>query len=215
MERPILRIVGLITLVASLASCGGYGPILRTMRGNLAYDRGEYQTALIHYMSALEEESGAWIRFNIGNVYFALGEQEAALQVWQEARDQLASDEDKLAGTDVDLVYAASYNRGVLLYQQGRYRQAYDEFRYALSVNTRSRATKANLELALRKLQAAEAAAAGGEPSPGGVSDTAAQAEGQDPGEQTLRILEYVRRKEARQWFANRDTEQQQQSQDW
>lgn len=218
MERPLLRTLVILALVAVLTSCGGSGAIIQVLRGNLAYDRGEYQSALVHYMTALgDEASGAWVQFNIGNVYYALGEHEAALRVWQEARDTVSGETGAPGRSALDLIHATSYNRGVLLYQQGRYAPAYEEFRYALSVNNRSTAAKANLEIALRKLQAAEAASAG-EPASGagGLSETPPPGgEEEGPGDQTLRILEYVRRKEARQWFANRDAEQQAQSQDW
>jgi len=217
MARHVLRISLLVALSAFLAGCGGYGSIIEVLRGNLAYSRGDFQGALVHYMVAIEDEpSDAWTRFNIGNVYYALGEHDAALEVWDDAR-RVIEDTESAAANELSLIYAASYNRGVLLYQQGQYAAAYDELKYALSVNDRSIDAKANLELSLRKLQAANAASAnagGAAQGTGGVTTTPPGAD-QGPEEQTLRILEYVRRKETQQWFANREIESQDQPRDW
>jgi len=224
MARYVLKAVFLFLAVLGFTACGGYGSITEVLRGNLAYGRGDYQNALVHYMVAVEDApSDAWTQFNIGNVYYALGEHEAALEVWHSAR-RVVEEDNESGASELSLIYATSYNRGVLLYQQGQYAAAYDELRYALSVNSRSSEAKANLELALSKLQAANDAAAnaaadGNDAGPGatgGVSPTPSGESGDDgPGEQTLRILEYVRRKETQQWFANREIESQDQPQDW
>lgn len=216
MAKHILKITGILLVALVVTACGGYRPIIEVLRGNLAYSRGDYQNALVHFMVAIEDAPiDAWTRFNIGNVYYALGEHEAALEVWHDAR-RVVEEADDAGTSELSLIHATSYNRGVLLYQQGQYAAAYDELRYALSANSRSSDAKANLELALSKLQAALAASARDATATGGVSST--PPDGQDdggPGEQTLRILEYVRRKEAQQWFANREIESQDQPQDW
>lgn len=180
-------------------------------RGNLAYGRGDYQGALVHYMVAVDDNrEDAWTRFNIANVYYALGEHEAALEHWASARTavELSSGESEPA-----LLYASSYNRGVLLYQQGNYGTAYDEFRYALSVNPRNRDAKINLELSLSKMEAAEAASEA-ESSSGAFSLEPGESE-ESVDEQTLRLLEYVRRKETQEWFANRDVTTEENMRDW
>ena len=221
----VLKQVALLSLGLCLAilvtGCGGSGAVLDVIRGNLSYSRGDYQNALVHYMVALEDKpSDSWTRFNIGNVYYALGEHEAALEMWHDARSEAETTNDT-GNWELSLIYATSYNRGVLLFQQGSYEAAYDEFRYALTVNGRSTDAKANLEIALGKLQAAQAASAGqtaesGAGTAGGGSSAPLDDQtGDGPGEQTLRILEYVRRKETQQWFANREIESHDQPQDW
>jgi len=219
MARYVLKTTILLLAALAVAACGGHGSVTEVLRGNFAYSRGDYQNALVHYMVAVEDApSDAWTRFNIGNVYYALGEHEAALEVWHDAR-RAVEEVDNAGASQLSLIYATSYNRGVLLYQQGQYEAAYEELRYALSVNSRSSDAKANLELALSKLQAANAVAGGDEAIPGeagGVSPTPPDDPGDNgPGEQTLRILEYVRRKETQQWFANREIESQDHPQDW
>lgn len=199
-----------------LTGCSSGGPMITVLRGNLAYGRGDYQTALVHYLAAEEAaEDRGWLLFNTGNVYYALGEQEAALTAWADARIASApteADDDEMAGSTL-LIHAASYNRGVLLYQRGDYRASYDEFRYALTVNPQSMAAKTNLELALRKIRLAEQAEqVGGGQAAGEGGDQQDEA---GAGAATLRILEYVRRKEAQRWFANRESDDSSDPRDW
>ena len=198
MARHVLSLTVLLAL-AALSGCSAGGPMVAVLQGNLAYGRGEFQVALVHYLSAQENASDrGWLLFNSGNVYYALGEQDAALAAWNDARQ---------TGTTL-LMHAASYNRGVLLYQRGDYRDAYDEFRYALSVNAKSIAAKTNLELALQKIRSAEQAEQIGE-------EVAGEGPGDDTDEASLRILEYVRRKEAQRWYANRESDDTTDLRDW
>lgn len=209
MARHVLRFCLLVGVGVLLSGCSAAGAMLAVLRGNMAYGRGDYQSALVHYLSADEGAAHrGWLLYNSGNVYYALGEQEAALAAWENARI-LAIDPDSpgVRGAPTLLIHAASYNRGVLLYQRGEYRAAYDEFRYALSLDSRSAAAKQNLELALQKARSAEQARRGDGP----VSEDADET----PGPTTLRILEYVRRKEAQRWHANRDVAGPSDPRDW
>jgi tetratricopeptide (TPR) repeat protein len=200
--------------VLTLGGCSGGGPMVAVLRGNLAYARGDYQTALVHYLAAEERaEDRGWVLFNTGNVYYALGEQDAALTAWADARTASASVDsggDEPAGSTL-LIHAASYNRGVLFYERGDYRAAYEDFRYALRLNPRSMAAKTNLELALRKIRSAEQAEQMGGEAVSGEGDGRTD----EPDASTLRILEYVRRKEAQRWFANRESDDSPDPRDW
>lgn len=218
MARHVLRlgvaIAAFLLAAGVLTGCSNGGAMVTVLRGNLAYGRGDYQTALVHYLAAEEDaEDRGWLLFNTGNVYYALGEQEAALTAWADARTASAPDEpssEAPAGSTL-LIHAASYNRGVLLYQRGDYQAAYDEFRYALTLNPQSMAAKTNLELALRKIRSAEQAEQVGGDAASGEGD----GQPDESGAATLRILEYVRRKEAQQWFANRESDDSQDPRDW
>lgn len=205
MKAPVL-----LTALLALSGCGAGSPMLSVLRGNVAYARGDFQGALVHYLATEESlEDRGWLLFNIGNVYYAMGEQEAALAAWDDARATIISTSpDSLDGRQTTLVHAASYNRGVLFFQQGRFDIARDEFRYSLEVNSRSASAKHNLELTLERLESAEQATDPRETQGDGSTDSAND-------EQTIRILEYVRRKEAQRWFANREDEQLGDVQDW
>jgi tetratricopeptide (TPR) repeat protein len=211
MARNVLRLIALLAVVVVFAGCSGGGSMVSVLRGNLAYSRGDYQSALVHYLSTdAESVHRGWLLYNSGNVYYALGEQEAALSAWDDARksavDPVSGEADR--GAQTLLIHAASYNRGVLFYQRGEYQAAYDEFKYALSVNARSVAAKANLELALERVRSAEQVQqVGGDAANGDAADEA--------GPATLRILEYVRRKEAQRWFANRESDESHEPRDW
>ncbi len=209
MARHVLRFSVLIGAGIVLSGCSAVGPMLSVVFGNMAYGRGDYQSALVHYLTAEEEAAQrGWLLYNSGNVYYALGEQEAALAAWDSAR-RVTVDPDSGGVRDAPtlLIHAASYNRGVLLYQRGEYRAAYDEFRYALSLDSRSVAAKENLELAFQKIRSADQAEVGAGPVSGDAEE--------DRGPATLRILEYVRRKEAQRWHANRDVEGPSDPRDW
>jgi len=209
MARNVLKLVCLCSIVL-LAGCSQIPPAMRVMRGNVSYNRGAFQNALVHYLSTEEaSEDRGWLMFNIGNVYYAMGEQEAALRAWDEARSTLSGTERRaFQNRETLLVHAASYNRGVLYYQRGQYRDALAEFRYALEVNNRSLAAKTNLELTLLRLESSEQAE---------QVERSGQSDGEDASadSSTLRILDYVRRKEAERWVANREQAEQVDSRDW
>ena len=206
MAKTLLKFIALGSVLVGLASCTAASHMLPVLRGNLAYSRGDYQAALVHYLSTPERaESRGWLMFNIGNVYYALGEHDAALASWSDAMLAVGGPGDP---NDTTLVHASAFNRGVLFYERGHFQDALDEFRYSLEVNSRSVAAKINVELALQKQRSAEQVRQTGQREPG-----QAEPGGEDP--QTVRILEYVRRKEAQRWFANRDADQAHDAQDW
>ncbi|MFW5687923.1 MAG: tetratricopeptide repeat protein, partial [Spirochaetota bacterium] len=174
MARYVLRFAVVVVAGGLLTGCGGSGSMAAVLRGNLAYGRGDYQSALVHYLEAEQDaRHRGWLLYNTGNVYYALGEQEAALSAWEEARRATVDPEtgSSAANAETLLIHAASHNRGVLFYQRGEYESAYAEFRYALSVNARSVAAKQNLELALQKMQSLDQADQAGEGSGTGEGD--------------------------------------------
>ncbi len=211
MARNAVRLGALFGALALLLGCAPVRPVLSVIRGNLAYGRGDYQAALLHYLSTEHDTaSQGWLLFNTANVYFALGEQEAALEAWDRARQAVAALDSESRAAATTLIHAASYNRGVLLYQQGEYRAAYDEFRYALKVESRSVAAKENLELALQKTRAAEQGS-----QAESTADPVSDETDDERGSTTLRILEYVRRKEAQRWHASREIDELTDPRDW
>ena len=207
MATALLKTSSLV-LVFALGSCSAVSPMLSVVRGNLAYTRGEYQSALVHYLDTQERRSDrSWLLFNIGNVYYALGEHDAALASWHDAMQRASSTGTRTAQTTA-LIYASAFNRGVLFYERGLYQEAHDEFRYALEVNSRSVAAKTNVELTLLRRRAADEARRLGPLGP-----DSRQGDADTP--QTVRILEYIRRKEAQRWYANRDADQLFDQRDW
>ncbi|TVQ35829.1 MAG: tetratricopeptide repeat protein [Spirochaetaceae bacterium] len=197
MERTLL---GAAAVAAALlmVSCGIAEPHVSVLRGNYAFGQGRYQSATVDYLQALEHgQFEEWIAFNLGNVYHALGENESALGMWQVAR---RSDSDSL-------LFGVYYNTGLLLYEAGRYREAYDQFVEALRLNPTSIAGKINLELALERVQAGAAVA----------SPRRSDAEEQNgaAADESRRILEYIRRREEQRWFAVDEIPAEESPRDW
>ncbi len=129
-----------------LASCTG--PDLLVLHGNLRHGNGEYGKATVAYLSALEKAAGGaapYVQYDLGNVYAALGEPAAA-------RDTIGR---ALDGEGNELLFRAHFNLGVLEYEQGRFEEAARSFVEALRRKPADVDAKANLELALRKVQAA------------------------------------------------------------
>jgi len=195
----VLRLLIGLSAVILVCGCDLRSPAVRVAAGNYAYERGNYQQALVHYLVGAESsDRESWFSYNIGNVYHALGESEAALEMWALAA----------RSPDQSIQFGTSFNRGVLLYEMGRYQDAYEAFRHALTVNSASTDAKINLELSLQKIQAedsatsSESAQRGGEPEDG-------------VNQETMRIIEYVRRKEEQQWTANRQPTPTPHNRDW
>jgi tetratricopeptide (TPR) repeat protein len=188
MARKIIPIVPLLLLLAVLLLSGCDSPAthLRVLQGNYAFERGDYQQSTFAYYQALESEG--WedrILYNLANVFHELGEVDAALREWDAANP----------GQDSELAFRIAFNRGVLLYEQARYQEAYDAFRASLKINASSIDAKINLEHALRKInrqrQNQQAHSSGG----GGESSVESE-----------RILDYVRRGERQQWLPGMDS---------
>jgi tetratricopeptide (TPR) repeat protein len=202
MERRVLKllpqvVVILVLTLAFLPSCN-VAPHVSVLRGNYAFGRGQYQTATVHYLTAdVREEYKPWISYNLGNVYYALGEMEAASGEWEQALDDATA----------QIRFGVHFNRGVLSYELGRYETAYSEFRQALEIDGSSVDAKVNLELSLQKLEATRKL------SPGRPSVTVSP--DQEMGTQSGRILEYVRRKERQRWFADDRTQPDSAVNDW
>ncbi len=164
----------------TLTSCSFVEPYFLVMRGNYQFSGGEYQRSLVDYLRAQRPNFQPWIHYNLGNLYWSLGETQSALRVWQSA-EQIS---------DTSIQFAVSFNRGILYFEQGMYSQSYDEFKNALVFDPSNIDAKINLELALAKLQAGNQLSISQKKSD--VNAT--------PEAESIRILEYMKRKEKQQW---------------
>lgn len=182
--------------LSTLTGCTGYTAHALTVRANYNVSRGEYQPAIVDYLRAQENELyGAWLAYNLGNVYHYLGESNAALERWDSARSSDAP----------ELVYGANFNQGVYFFEQGRYREARRKFRIALEADPGSVAAKRNLELTLERLTA-ESDLTGEAAPPNGTGERTEQRERAVSGAGS-RMLDYMRRREEQRWRANQQTQ--------
>jgi Ca-activated chloride channel family protein len=130
-----------------LASCSAGRSYLTVAQGNYAYDRGSYQQATVDYLEA--QKSGSfpdWVAYDLGNVYHALGEPDGASAEWTKAEK----------AADPRVVLATLFNEGVLDFELGRYRDAYDRFKKVLEITPEDIDAKVNLELAFAKMTTKE-----------------------------------------------------------
>lgn len=176
MEKFPLRLIPLFALLAS-CSIGKAG--LGTTLGNYAFQKGDYQKAMVHYLEALEDRNFAdLLYYNLGNLYFSLGEPETAKEAWDLVEP----------GTDTELLYRIFFNTGLYYYEKGLYPEAYHAYRKALILRPQDTDAKINLELSYRKILLKDRS---GDKS---VSDQ------KDIGRNSLRVLQYVQRKEELFW---------------
>ncbi len=142
-----IPIAGAALLFLTLSACTGAGSYLSVARGNYAYDRGSYQTATVEYLQAQKTGSfPAWVAYDLGNVYHALGEPDGASVEWAKAEKS----------NDTRVVAATLFNEGILDYELGRYREAYNRFRRVLELTPGDVDAKVNLELSFAKMTTKE-----------------------------------------------------------
>lgn len=185
MKKPAW--IGILGFLLLSISCGNSAPSTRVLAGNLSYGRGQYQKAILQYLRADDEirVGKDVIYYNLANVYYALGEGDAALKSWSMAE----SDTD-----DADILFRIAFNRGVLYYQRGRYDESYRAFRNALTIRPSDIDAKINLEDSLSRIRSA-------------VPQSSLTGENRisEGDEDSQRLLDYVKRKEADSWLSQRD----------
>ena len=183
-----IRLMGLAALLLFLlSSCREASPSVDVLRGNFSYGRGQYQKSILHYLGAEDaaEAGRDVVYYDLANVYFALGEGDAALRAWSVAEETT---------DNTDLLFRIAFNRGVLHYQRGHYDEAYRAFRQALLIRPTDLDAKINLEESLSRVRATVPTDSDTESVGGGEGDADRQ-----------RLLDYVRRKEADAWTSMED----------
>lgn len=180
----------------SLLSCSGARVVWLLLKGNRYYTEGNYQEAQIAYLQALElGEYEDWAHYNLGNVYYALGERKAALEEWNKA----------LRTEDSRLRFNVLFNKGVLALEEENFQEAEKLYIQALDLDPTSYPAKVNLEYASLKLTSLQAQASRLRSTP--RTNTI-----DDSGE---RLLHYIRQKESNRWIASDKLAVEASSEDW
>lgn len=192
-------LIALLPLLVLLpVSCNFKNPHFPVLVGNYAYGRGDYQEATVQYLEALGKgEYKHWIEYDLANVYHSLGEFDAAFELWDDA----------LNSDDINLLYAIQFNRGILFYEQGKYEDAFECFKTALTYDPMDRASKINLELTLLRLQ--------GSRNGSQLRSQTSEAAESDLSADSIRMFEYIRRKEEQLWIQQNQPQQHPDVQDW
>ena len=143
---PLLAPLAAAALALS-ASCSDASARLAVLDGNAAFARGERQDALARYLAAGPGEVQS---FDLGNVYAAMGETEAARSLLAPLRD----------ASDPRVAFGAAYNLGLLELELGRHDAAVDSLRAALRARPSDLEAKRALELAVEASRNARSASA-------------------------------------------------------
>jgi tetratricopeptide (TPR) repeat protein len=137
-------VILLLLLAQVFVSCGFKEPVKEVVSGNFNVTAGNYEIATLEYFRAMStglcEE---WIRYNLGNVYGALGEPEYAAIELRKA----------LAGKDPELLFRARFNLGNIFFEQGEYMRAFEEYKAALRIKPASPDAKKNLEMTTKRME--------------------------------------------------------------
>ncbi len=197
MEKIFLTIIA--SSVILIASCSNPSAYLSVWVGNNSFVSGDYQTANTEYLEAMKKNVHTdYISYNLANVYYALGEGEAAAGEWKNAA---------FSGNP-ELLFRTMYNKGVLDFETGKYQDAFESFKKALQIKPESMNAKINLEYSLRRMNAGSNAVEG--------SAAGAQAsEKKEVPDEIQRILEFIRKKDAGIWRANGEENIETTENDW
>lgn len=194
MKYPVFFIS--VLMVVLFVSCSDSSSSVNVLAGNMSYAGGDYQKSILQYLSADDSANSGKdvVYYNLANVYFALGEGDAALRSWALAENNTEN---------TDILFRVAFNRGVLYYHWGRYDEAYRSFRRALKLKPSDIDSKINLEDSLSRIRSAV-------PQPA----TAGTESGEESDKDSQHLLDYVRRKEADAWSAQ-STESDETVDDW
>jgi tetratricopeptide (TPR) repeat protein len=196
MERLLLIAAIVIVLFSSCSNAETY---VKVTSGNFRFGQGEYEKANIDYLHALRKNTEVGIiSYNLGNVYYALGEPSAAQEEWLKAEN---------SGNKI-LMFNIFFNLGVLQYDLGEYDKAYNNFKKALLIDSQEIAAKKNLELSLQKMH--------GKGISGNDSFTEDSKDALKADDDEIRrILEFVQRKEEGWLNSGEDQASQSNVKDW
>ena len=154
-----LRRAGVVLLLSGLVACSLRSEDEDVALGRRAFERGDYEQALIAFERARDKEEGEaeFLAFNIGcaELQMARGEEDAAERL--ALLDRAVASFERAAGTDDEEQRArANYNLGNALYASGEMRAAAAAFERTLRLEPGNKAASYNLSQALHELSGEE-----------------------------------------------------------
>ncbi len=154
---PVAPVLAALLAASSLSSCGSQSTTLRVMQGNHLFDQGEEALATLHYLEAGRELEGslwsAWVSYDLGNVYLALGQLRPGIRLLRQALAAVpAGPSGPIPRSQQELAFRIAFNLGVAHYDLGEFTEAAAMFRQALRARPGSWDAKVNLELTLASL---------------------------------------------------------------
>ena len=172
------------------SSCSNTQAYLDVIEGNYAFSRGEYQEANLDYLEVKNIRTyHNYISYNLGNVYYALGEIDSAFDEWQTIDTELEN----------EITIRSLFNRGVLLFELSRYEEAYKIFRNILELEPSNINAKINLEYCIHKMNFSTENEANYQESSIEESEIA---------DEVSRVLDFIKRREMYVWKSAVDLNQ-------
>ncbi len=137
-------LVGLVVALPAPAHAGWFGGDDPARMGHEAFQAGEHQAALNHWIEAqVADPSDRRLDYNIGQAHYRLGAYAEAEEAFREAS----------ATDDTALAADALYNAGNAAFQQGKYVDAIAAYDEALELRPEDEDALANRDLAQRKYE--------------------------------------------------------------
>jgi Ca-activated chloride channel family protein len=184
MRHKNLLLIYLLS-ACSLISCSGITGKLLIMEGNILNSRQRYNDAIVSYHKALaHEQAAAYAQAGLASVYSSLGENKAVLERIGYSQEHLAAFS---SAEHRELRYRNNYNTGVVLFAQGDFSAAAENFRHALQIDSGRIEAKRNLELSLLSVSREKT-------GKGQIERT------REETEREALLFEYFRQKERDQW---------------
>ena len=181
MEKYFLK--GFILyLLLLFTSCSNSKAYLDVIRGNYAFSRGEYQEANLDYLKVTDSVGYSdYTSYNLGNVYYALGEIDSAFKEWQSIDRDIVD----------EITIRSFFNTGVLLFELSRYEEAYKTFRNILDLEPSNINAKINLEYCIQKMNFS---------SENRIDSRESSFEELQKTDDISRVLDFVKRRESNIW---------------
>ena len=180
----------LIYLIILLSSCNNSSAYLDVIEGNYAFSRGEYQDANLNYLRVRDIKIYKdYISYNLGNVYYALGEIDSAFKEWESVDEKLVN----------ELTIRSLFNTGVLLFELSRYEEASKIFRNILELDSSYVKAKINLEHCIQKINFT---------SENKIDYQGSFLEPLKKTDDVSRVLDFVKRRETYIWKSSNESNQ-------
>ena len=177
-------------LLFIISSCSNTQAYLDVIEGNYAFSRGEYQEANLDYLKVKSiRPYQEFISYNLGNVYYALGEIDSAFDEWESIDLEM---ENKTAVRSL-------FNTGVLLFELSRYEEAYKIFRKILEFESSNVNAKINLEYCIEKMNFT---------IENNINYQESSLEDSKAADDVSRVLDFVKRRETYVWKSAIDSNQ-------
>lgn len=196
MAKRYLKHLILISFVLT-TGCSDISAVYHITLGNFYFFNNRLQEADYQYRQSWDcEKYRDIVVYNLGTVYFHLGESRAAMEMWSRFTP----------GNRKKLNYRFYYNRALLKCETGDYRGAFSDLKEALNIDPKSREAKNNMEVVLDRMFSGSDESQSKEIKPAEEKKEISAA--------SQRIFDYVKRSEVFEW-ETRDSQDSSNLRDW